>query len=365
MQTTLGQLSLASGELVVVDCGLLGDWDSAAHLPAARAAAGGDHRLRFGGVEGVVLGGLAPATAMVQATPRPDGSGWLHVDVVLGELRQARSAEPLGRVLVDCARLLVGELGALEAWGHDQSQDGLADVAFWGRDAAAVAAEVGAPRLPEEGVYGWADMPLDQAEQWVAWLDQHKAGTGRLFAADFRPHDHHFKAMALVRASPAEAGMVEVAGARCVVFSTRQGDGVFPVFGLRSATGELVAVRIALSGEHGLPEGGAPPPELPPDPAAAVGAAVKQAAVNQAHSMAQSALQRAFYTRVKRVLPRWAWPLLPDGKTGWGERAAKLGKEKLIGAAVGCAFTGCLMVFIGGGLLGLFAWIGWTVYASL
>lgn len=364
MQTTLGQLSLAAGELVIVDCGLLGAWDGHAHMTAARAAAGSDHRLSFGGVQGVVLGGLAAETALVQATPRPDGSGWLHVDIVLGELRSASKATLVGSVLVDGAPLLVGELGALDAWAPDQSQDGLADVAFWGQDAAAVAAEVGAPTLPE-GVFGWADMPADQAGQWVAWLEQHKASTGRRFATDHRPHDHHFAAMALVRTSPAEAGMVEVGGARCVVFSTRQGDGLFPVFALRSAEGELVAVRIALSGEHGLPRDGGPPPELPPDPVAAAGTAVKQAAVNQAHSMAQSALRRAFYTRVKRVLPRWAWPLLPDGKTGWGERAAKLGKEKLIGAAVGCAFTGCLGLVIGGGLLGLAAWIGWTVYRSL
>ena len=337
MRMVVGQVVVSSGDLVVLDCGLLGSWRQAAHYAGARAAAQAGGSFSFEGAAGVALGGVPSGTYRIEGAPDATGNRWTYLEVVLQPGAVPVAANRLGVVGVDCARLLFADLGALAHWQHDVSRDGMADVAFWGADAAAVAAEVQAPQLPE-GVFGWAGLPEVNARQWVTYLEQVKA-RGRKMAIDYRPHDHHYLAMALVRASPVEVGMVTVGDTPCLVAATRQGDGMFDVYVILDANGQKVGLRVDFAGQGVSFDG--PAPRLPPDPTTAAKAALAEGAKSVVTQKLESAARREMWNRVRGVLPRSLWPLLPDGKRDFQTRAADLGKEAVAGIVAGCLFTGC------------------------
>lgn len=160
---------------------------------------------------------------------------------------------PIGLVGVDAARLVLADADGLAAWRHDDPIDGLADVAFWGLSREEAAAELGAPLLGtpgEDGVRGWADLPVRDAVERLTALDEWCAvRPDRRLAVDFRPHSHHWEVMARVRASEWEAGPIDVGGARMLCFMTGWGDGFYPVHVDRDSAGRPVAVRIVLGDE--------------------------------------------------------------------------------------------------------------------
>lgn len=164
------------------------------------------------------------------------------------------SSAPLGTVKVDAARLSLTDADGLASWRHDDDPlDGLADLAFWGLSAGEAAAHFDAPcsaKPGEDGVHGWTDLDVDEAdelaidiEDWIA------ADPDRRLGLDFRPHSHHWQVMAQVRASEHEAGRIEVGGTWTLCFMTGWGDGLFPVYADRDAAGDLVRVRIVLGDE--------------------------------------------------------------------------------------------------------------------
>ncbi len=196
------------------------------------------------GVPVVALGGLPRDRPLpVLAT----GAG-IVVSVDPASASVTKSVE-LGEIRVDWARLLFGDADALTAWRHDEPVDGLADVAFWGAAEEAAAAEFAAPELGEpgeDGVKGWTGLPMPDAMRLAgALFDWKDADPRRRLMVDFRPHSHHWQVMRAVRASPAEAGTVEVGGARVLCAMTGQGDGWFPVSAELDPTGRLVAVRVS------------------------------------------------------------------------------------------------------------------------
>jgi hypothetical protein len=75
--------------------------------------------------------------------------------------RACGDVERVGTLLVDAGMLAFTDLVGLDEWSN-ASLDGLADALFWGRDAAHVAAEVGAPRVTDVR-FGWVDVPVDEA----------------------------------------------------------------------------------------------------------------------------------------------------------------------------------------------------------
>jgi len=160
----------------------------------------------------------------------------------------AKSVE-LGEIRVDWARLFFGDADALNAWRHDEPVDGLADIAFWGASEEEAAAEFAAPDLGEpgeDGVKGWTGLSMPDAMRLASALfDWKDADLRRRLMVDFRPHTHHWQIMRAVRASPLEAGTVEVGGARVLCAMTGQGDGWFPVTAELDPTGRLVAVRVS------------------------------------------------------------------------------------------------------------------------
>ncbi|WP_221350626.1 hypothetical protein [Streptomyces beigongshangae] len=161
----------------------------------------------------------------------------------------ATKSVELGEVRVDWARLLFGDADALGAWRHDEPVDGLADVAFWGAAEEAAAARFSAPDLGgpgEDGVKGWTGLPMPEAMRLAgALFDWKDAAPRRRLTVDFRPHSHHWQIMREVRASPLEAGTVEVGGARVLCTMTGRGDGRLPVSAELDPTGRPVAVRVS------------------------------------------------------------------------------------------------------------------------
>jgi hypothetical protein len=177
--------------------------------------------------------------------------GWRQIRIGLLD-DEAAATRPLGNIRVDYARFAFADADALGSWVHNRPLDGLADLVFWGGDAAEIAAESGARRTgtPGEDCYGWSNLPVRDAYARAVALDERrKAAPPRRFAFDFRPHSHHWQVMAGVRASENEAATIAVGGARVMMAMTSIGDGFFPVRLDLNAAGMPVAVRITVTSD--------------------------------------------------------------------------------------------------------------------
>jgi hypothetical protein len=162
-------------------------------------------------------------------------------------------SRPLGSIGVDCGRLVFADADALSGWIHDDPIDGLADVVFWGRDQAAVAAEFAATRTGTRGDdhYGWLNLPVQQAHAKAVALQQWRNGVpDQMFAFDFRPHSHHWQVMADVRASEHDAATIDVGGDRLMFAMTSVGDGFFPVHVEYSASGAPIAIQMTIQSDE-------------------------------------------------------------------------------------------------------------------
>lgn len=160
---------------------------------------------------------------------------------------------PAGYVLVDEARLMFADPTALSSWVSDRSLDGRADLVLWGRDAEAVAEDVGARLLPATGdqvTFGWMDLPVDEAESKARQLAGVRTNSDATFAVDFRPHDDHHRLLTLAWASDTGAASVTSGGLDVTGFFTSWGDGAFPVFRDLAADGSICRFRVEL----GAPE---------------------------------------------------------------------------------------------------------------
>jgi hypothetical protein len=231
----LGEITCPSGTLGIFDVGLLGYLGREALEPAIikadvpidRSFAVIGHRVgsgRFGECWDRVIVKLAPGVAS--------------------------HSKKLGEAGVDFARLICMDHGALDQWTHEDTLDGLADVVFWGRDAAAAAKASGAKSCKEG--YGWTNLSLDVAEEKALAVDKLKAANHWGLMIDFRPHSHHFHALAEARKSKLGAGTIEVGDAKVCLFFTSWGDGVFPVFLDLDDENRPVQVRVQLNTQSSM-----------------------------------------------------------------------------------------------------------------
>ena len=175
----------------------------------------------------------------------PDRGRWRRVWIELRD-GEVASAREVGHVLVDEARLLAVDADALGAWDDRNSRDGKADLVFWGRDAAAVAAEIGADPIQfagETNLFGWADLPFDEA-RGLAQRVHALRSESRKFAVDFRPHTHHWQVMRDVRATQTESSVIDLCDSQLCMFMTTWGDGPFPVEADLDASGQMLRLRI-------------------------------------------------------------------------------------------------------------------------
>lgn len=210
----LGDITVPSGELAIFDIGLCG------YLP--REA-----------LEPTIVTCEVPRDRPLPVIGAAVGRGrfaacWDHVAVLLAPAGEIASSRKLGEAAVDFARLVCMDHAALDAWQHEDSLDGLADVVFWGRDDAILGRVMRAPRI-QEG-YGWSNLPLAEAEAKADEIARKKAENRWLLASDLRPHSHHYYALAAARENPRGAGTLELAGTRLMLLFTTWGDGVFPVY---------------------------------------------------------------------------------------------------------------------------------------
>ena len=226
----LGEVTVPSGTLAVFDVGLIG------YLP--REA-----------LEPALVRTPVPRDRALPVLGRRVGKGrfadcWDHVAIKLhdGEVTHSRK---LGEAGVDFARLVCMDHGALDHWQHEDSLDGLADFVFWGRDAELLARSLGAPSTREG--FGWTNLPLAEAEAKAMDAERKKSANRWLLATDFRPHSHHFHALAAARKSKHGAGTIEVGGARVCLFFTSWGDGVFPIYLDLDRADQPVQLRVQLN----------------------------------------------------------------------------------------------------------------------
>ncbi len=227
---TIGSVTVPSGRLAVFDVGLVG------HLPMAA-------------LEPALVLVDAPRDRVLEVVGVRVGKGrfadcWDHVAVELGR-GEIASTRKLGEAGVDFARLVCMDREALDHWHHEDSLDGLADFVFWGRDAGELAKAMAAPAMSEG--YGWTDLTVADAEAKADRAARLKSEHHWLLATDFRPHSHHFAALAAARQSRSGAGTIEVGGAQVCLFFTSWGDGVFPIYLDLDDDDRPVRVRIQLA----------------------------------------------------------------------------------------------------------------------
>jgi hypothetical protein len=228
----LGEIKIPSGKLAIFDIGLYG------YLP--RDA-----------LEPAIVTCTVPSDRALRVLGAPVGKGrfadcWDHVAVVLGGGEIVHSKK-LGEAGVDFARLVCMDHAALDSWQHEDSLDGKADVVFWGRDDRILAQSMNAPRMRDGDGYGWIDLPLAEAEKRADVVARKKAENKWLLATDFRPHSHHYFALAAARQSKDRVGVLELAGTTMMLLFTSWGDGVFPIYLDLDHDDQPIQVRIQLA----------------------------------------------------------------------------------------------------------------------
>ncbi len=229
----LGAITVPSGTLAIFDIGLYGYMPRDALEPAIiKCAVPADRPLTVTGTR-VARGRFADC--------------WDHVSIDLAQ-GDVYNSKKLGEAGVDFARFVCMDHGALDHWQHEDSLDGLADVVFWGRDEGLLARALRAPRTKEG--YGWLDLSLADAEAKVFEAEILKAENKWLLNIDFRPHSHHFQALAAARANPSGAGVITLAGTQMMLVFTSWGDGVFPIYLDLDHEDRPVRVRIQLATEE-------------------------------------------------------------------------------------------------------------------
>ena len=226
----LGEVTAPSGKLAIFDVGLF------PFLPRDT-------------LEPALVTCEVPAKAKLPVIGRRVGAGrfsdsWDYVAVRLSPESVAHTRK-LGEAGVDFARLMIIDHGALDAWVHEDSLDGMADLMFWGRDAALAARRITAP--PTKEGYGWTNLTVAAATAKWEQLERVKAENHWLLASDLRPHSHHFHALAEARASKRGVGTVAVGGAHALLFFTSWGDGVFPIYLDSDVDDRPVQIRVQLN----------------------------------------------------------------------------------------------------------------------
>jgi len=231
----LGSITVPSGTLAIFDVGLMG------YLP--REA-----------LDPMLICAPVPSDRALAVVGTRVGAGrfaacWDHVAIELAgpDRHDVAHARKLGEAACDFARLICMDRAAIDHWQHEDSLDQLADFVFSGRDEAQLAKALGAKRLPHGGGHGFTDLPLAEAEAKADRAAELKAEHKWLLVTELRPHSHHFDALAAARASPSGAGVLEIGGARVLLFFTSWGNGVYPVYLDVDQDARPVRIRIQLA----------------------------------------------------------------------------------------------------------------------
>ena len=105
-----------------------------------------------------------------------------------------------------------------------------------------------APTLAEEeGVWGWVDLPMDEAMEHGRKAEQLMEARTLELATDLRPHSHHYQMLEQIRTKPTASGTLKLGRAKLCAFHTTWGQGVFPVERHIDSRGRVMRVRILLA----------------------------------------------------------------------------------------------------------------------
>ncbi len=215
-----------------------------------------ENGITFHGVWAAVAPGLpkdaaVPVMGRRRSEDEEFAGRWQEVYVELRPDAEILRSEFRGYAAVDEARLILADVESLGGWVYDDSLDGLADVVFWGRDAAAAAEAAEAPPGPDQdGHFGWSDLDEGTARERARQLQGLKAQNDWLYAVDLRPHSHHWRLMSQVRRSDTESGVLRLGEAELCLFMTTWGDGLFEVYADYDASDRLARVRVLLGSEQ-------------------------------------------------------------------------------------------------------------------
>lgn len=207
----------------------------------------------FGGPWAWAIRGLPadrplPVRGVRMPSDGPDAGRWQSVWVEVAPQPPVRT-EDAGYVAVDEARLAFVDPEVLGLWRTGEPVDGLADLAFWGRDEDLLAERTGAGII-DEHARGWTDLPFDQALDRAHELQRIRESGELRFAFDFRPHDDHHRLLSIARQAATESASIQVGSETVCGFFTSWGDGMFPVRRDLAEDGTLCRIRA----EVGAPE---------------------------------------------------------------------------------------------------------------
>lgn len=254
-QIPLGSVLCPSGQLTICDWVAAGEWSPKRYHHGPMP---GSPRVLIRtacNTDGALIEGLRPDGAYPVSGEYRRGESR---DAILSKLyvtiRDGIAAEraEIGTASVQYGRMVVVD-GALDLdWDDDISIDGLADVAFWGRHGAEVAAEVGARPLtsPGEGrgVFGWRDLPLAEAERIARDLEAMRSQQ-KAFVVDLRPQTEQWRHLENLRQSRTRSIAIEGDRARLILFDSDVGHHLCFIGADLDAAGQLLRVIVDLEHE--------------------------------------------------------------------------------------------------------------------
>ncbi len=205
--------------------------------------------VEYEGLWGVALGGLPTDQPMevigYASSDRESATGWARLDLVVDPEREPSRSVTLRGVSIDSGQFLFADLVALDDFRGCVSLDGLADVAFWGEHAAALARALDAEQLDELS-WGWRDATRSQAEAHYFRL---REAMGRLelpVETRLRPHGHDEELARQLRSGAGRTGSILLDGARVLATDMRSGEGLYDVTVWTDDTGQVVRLEVPL-----------------------------------------------------------------------------------------------------------------------
>jgi hypothetical protein len=283
VEVLLGEVDTPSGVVVLAMGGWVDEWPelgrplSAQAMEAAARGGGHLHEWLCEAVAAPTVRGRHAVTAQTRpSVADPAFEAIAAVDIGLGLPWQTHSngqaPKFLGDLPVHRLGMVIGDAVALDSWvglgSRERSIDGLADVAYDGRDREAVRARFGGEwlrRFRGYGPYGWRDLPVDVAQEHKREIDAWAGDADRRVSASVALHSHFHLADRAGWDHPLGAGVVDVAGCGVLFIGweaeeysmshagERANGMVYPVTVERKESGEAV-LRWTL-----LPVGGARP----------------------------------------------------------------------------------------------------------
>jgi len=200
-------------------------------------------------VWGVVLGKLPIGKELniygERMTERKWENYWRWVVLDIQPNIKPKTTKIIGHIPVDEANILISDVDSLKKLSDPDTLDGLADLAFWGRDEQILTEKLGADQL-NDNTFGWVDLPINDAINKGIQLQEMREKGDIKFAYDFRPHSYKHLIYNQIRSSKTESGVISLDGATACCFMTSWGDGAFPVVGEFDIDNNLIRVRIDL-----------------------------------------------------------------------------------------------------------------------